>query len=97
MVEGMGVQPVCADSVTCSAPARHVVLLAMALSVLVCKVTPIRGSVARRPRRSWRADDFTDIELQPSPAGWSGTAIPASGGYRIQATVDRQGVMQLQP
>ena len=44
-----------------------------------------------------RAYDFTDIELQPSPEGWTGTATPASGGYRIQATVNRQGVMQLQP
>ena len=47
--------------------------------------------------RAFDFTDFTDIELQPSPEGWSGTAVPASGGYRIRATVDRQGVMQLQP
>ena len=96
MVEGVGVQPVSADSVTCSAPARRVVLVAIALSVLACSRTD-PGISREKAEMILRAYDFTDIQLQPSPAGWSGTAIPASGGYRIQATVDRQGLMQLQP
>ena len=96
MVEGVGVRPVCADSVTCSAPARWVVLVAIVLSVLACSRTD-PGISREKAEVILRAYDFTDIQLQPSPAGWSGTAIPASGGYRIQATVDRQGLMQLQP
>jgi hypothetical protein len=96
MVEGVGVQPVCADSVTCSAPARWVVLVAIVLSVLACSRTD-PGISREKAEVILRAYDFTDIQLQPSPAGWSGTAIPASGGYRIQATVDRQGLMQLRP
>jgi hypothetical protein len=77
-------------------PARYVVLAAMTLSVLECSHTD-PGISREKAEAILRAFDFTDIELQPSPAGWSGTAIPASGGYRIQATVNRQGVMQLQP
>jgi hypothetical protein len=79
-----------------SAPARRVVLVAIALSVLACSRTD-PGVSLEKAEAILRAFDFTDIELQPSPEGWSGTAIPASGGYRIRATVDRQGVMQLQP
>jgi hypothetical protein len=79
--------------------ARRVVLVAaaIALSVLACSRRTDPGISREKAEAILRAYDFTDIQLQPSPAGWSGTAIPASGGYRIQATVDRQGVMQLQP
>jgi hypothetical protein len=76
--------------------ARRVVLVAIALSVLACSRTD-PGISREKADAILRAYDFTGIELQPSPAGWSGTAIPASGGYRIQATVDRQGLMLLQP
>jgi hypothetical protein len=76
--------------------ARRVVLVAIALSVLACsRIDP--GISHEKADAILRAFDFTDIELQPSPEGWSGTVVPASGGYRIRATVDRQGVMQLQP
>jgi hypothetical protein len=77
---------------------RRVVLVAVAiaLSVLACSRTD-PGISREKAEAILRAFDFTDIELQPSPEGWSGTAVPASGGYRIRATVDRQGVMQLQP
>jgi hypothetical protein len=44
-----------------------------------------------------RGFDFTDLALQPTPAGWTGTAVPQDGGYRMRVTVDRQGVMQLEP
>jgi hypothetical protein len=44
-----------------------------------------------------KAYDYTDIELQAASSGWSGTAIPASGGYRMSATVDRNGILQLSP
>ncbi|HET7883232.1 MAG TPA: hypothetical protein VFL55_20265 [Acetobacteraceae bacterium] len=40
---------------------------------------------------------YTDISLQASSNGWSGTAIPASGGYRMNVTVDRDGVLQISP
>ena len=68
----------------------------VALSVLACSRTD-PGISREKAEAILRAFDLTDIQLQPSPEGWSGTAIPASGGYRIRATVDRQGVMQLQP
>ena len=32
-----------------------------------------------------RAYNYTDIELQADPDGWSGTAVPASGGYKAPA------------
>ena len=67
---------------------RRVVLVAVAiaLSVLACSRTD--PGISR---------EKAEVILRAYPAGWSGTAVPASGGYRIQATVDRQGVMQLQP
>jgi len=44
-----------------------------------------------------KAYDYTDIELQADPDGWSGTAVPMRGGYRMSVTIDRNGVMQLKP
>jgi hypothetical protein len=41
--------------------------------------------------------NLTALSLQPTPAGWTGTARPQGGGYRMSVTVDRQGVMQLKP
>ena len=77
---------------------RRVVLVAVAIALSVLASSrPDPGISREKAEAILRAYDFTDIQLQPSPAGWSGTAIPASGGYRIQATIDRQGLMQLQP
>ena len=57
-----------------------------ALSVLACsRIDP--GISHEKAEAILRAFDFTDIELPPSPEGWSGTAVPASGGYRIRATL----------
>ena len=75
---------------------RRVVLAAVALSVLACSRTD-PGISREKAEGILRAYDLTDIQLQPSPEGWSGTAVPARGGYRMQATVDRQGLMQLRP
>jgi hypothetical protein len=44
-----------------------------------------------------KAFDYTDMDLQADPNGWSGTAIPASGGYRLRVSVDRNGALQLRP
>lgn len=44
-----------------------------------------------------KAYDYSDIELQADPNGWSGTVVPTSGGYRLNVTIDRNGVMQLKP
>lgn len=44
-----------------------------------------------------KASDYTDIELQADPNGWSGTAVPRSGGYRISVIIHRNGVMELKP
>jgi hypothetical protein len=41
--------------------------------------------------------NLTDLSLQPTPVGWTGTARPQGGGYRMSVTVDRQGVMELKP
>ena len=58
----------------------------IALSVLACsRIDP--GISHEKAEAILRAFDFTDIELPPSPEGWSGTAVPASGGYRIRATL----------
>ena len=66
--------------------ARRVVLVPIALSVLACsRIDP--GISHEKAEAILRAFDFTDIELPPSPEGWSGTAVPASGGYRIRATL----------
>ena len=50
----------------CSAPARRVVLVAIALSVLACSRTD-PGISREKAEAILRAFDFTDIELQPSP------------------------------
>ena len=65
--------------------ARRVVLVAIALSVLACSRTD-PGISREKAEAILRAFDFTDIQLQPSPEGWSGTAVPASGGYRLGVT-----------
>ena len=75
---------------------RRVVLVAIALSVLACSRTD-PGISREKAEAALRAYDYAEIELQAAPDGWSGTAVPASGGYRMNVTVDRNGVMQLQP
>jgi len=44
-----------------------------------------------------KAYDYTGIALQADSNGWSGTAVPKRGGYRMDVTIDRNGVMQLKP
>jgi hypothetical protein len=75
---------------------RRVVLVATALSVLACSRTD-PGISREKAAAVLKAYDYTEIELQAAPDGWTGTAIPASGGYRMRVTVDRNGLMQLQP
>jgi hypothetical protein len=42
-----------------------------------------------------KAYNYDDIEFQAASNGWSGTAIPAGGGYRMSVAVDRDGVLQV--
>ena len=58
---------------------------------------PILGSASEKAEAVLKAYDYSDIELQADPNGWSGTAVPTSGGYRLNVTIDRSGVMQLKP
>jgi hypothetical protein len=68
----------------------------VALTVLACNRVDL-GISREKAEAILKAHDYTEIELQADPNGWSGTAIPASGGYRMRATVDRNGLMQLEP
>jgi len=71
-------------------------VLLLCLVVLACsRVDP--GIGQEKAEAVMRSFDFTDLSLQPSPAGWTGTAVPQGGGYRMRVTVDRQRVMQLEP
>jgi hypothetical protein len=71
-------------------------MLLLALAVLACsRADP--GISREKAAAVLRGFDFTDLSLQPTPNGWIGTAVPQGGGYRMRVTVDRQGVMQLQP
>ncbi len=74
----------------------EVALVAIALTFLACsRADP--GISREKAEAVLKAYDYTEIELQAAPNGWSGTAIPERGGYRMRVTVDRNGVMQLQP
>jgi len=73
---------------------RVVVLLALA-AFGCSRVDP--GISREKAEAVLNAYDYTDIELQAASNGWSGTAIPARGGYRMSVTVDRDGVLQLSP
>ena len=71
-------------------------VLLLAFVVLACsRADP--GISREHPEAVLRSFDFTNLSLQPTPNGWTGTAVPQGGGYRMRVTVDRQGVMQLQP
>lgn len=71
-------------------------MLLLALAVLACsRADP--GISREHAEAVLRGFDFTNLSLQPTPNGWTGTAVPQGGGYRMRVTVDRQGVMQLQP
>jgi hypothetical protein len=71
-------------------------VLMLSLVVLACsRADP--GISREKAEAVLRSFDFTDLSLQPTPAGWTGTAVPQGGGYRMRVTVDRQGVMQLEP
>ena len=71
-------------------------LIGIALTFLGCGRTD-PGISREKAEAVLKAFDYTEIELQAEPNGWSGTAISASGGYRLRATVDRNGLMQLRP
>ena len=68
----------------------------LALTVTACSRTDL-GISREKPEAVLKLYDYTEIELQAAPDGWSGTAVPTSGGYQMSATVDRNGMMQLQP
>jgi hypothetical protein len=71
-------------------------LVAVLLALGACG-RPDPGLSREKAEAVLKAYDYTEIELQAAPDGWSGTAVPASGGYRMNVTVDRNGAMQLQP
>jgi hypothetical protein len=71
-------------------------VLPLAFVVLACSRADL-GISRERTEAVLQSFDFTDLSLQPTPNGWTGTAVPQGGGYRMRVTVDRQGVMQLEP
>ena len=84
------------DDVCGLAIQRQIALLVLALTLTACSRTD-PGISREKAEAVLKVYDYTEIELQAAPDGWSGTAIPASGGYRMSVTVDRNGMMQLQP
>ena len=73
---------------------REVLLLP--LVVLACsRADP--GISLEKAEAVLRSFNLADLSLQPTPVGWTGTARPQGGGYRMSVTVDRQGVMELKP
>jgi hypothetical protein len=73
---------------------REVLLLP--LIILACsRADP--GISREKAEAVLRSFNLADLSLQPTPVGWTGTARPQGGGYRMSVTVDRQGVMQLKP
>ena len=74
--------------------ARQIALLVLALTLTACSRTD-PGISREKAEAVLKLYDYTEIELQAAPDGWSGTAVPTSGGYQMSATVDR--MMQLQP
>ena len=75
---------------------RQIALLVRSLTLTACSSTD-PGISREKAEAVLKVYDYTEIELQAAPNGWSGTALPASGGYRMSVTVDRNGTMQLQP
>jgi hypothetical protein len=75
---------------------RQTALLVLALTLTACSRTD-PGISREKAEALLKGYDYTEIELQAAAGGWSGTAVPASGGYRMSVTVDRNGMMQLQP
>ena len=73
---------------------REVLLLP--LVILACSNAD-PGISREKAEAVLRRFNLTELSLQPTPAGWTGTARPQGGGYRVSVTVDRQGVMQLKP
>jgi hypothetical protein len=72
------------------------IVTVFALVVMACSHTD-PGISREKAEAVLQAFDYTDIALQADPHGWSGTATPASGGYRLRVTVDRNGLLQFQP
>jgi len=75
---------------------RQTALLVLALTLTACGRTE-PGISREKAEAVLKLYDYTEIELQAAPDGWSGTAVPASGGYRMSAMIDRNGMMKLQP
>ena len=75
---------------------RQTALLVLALTLTACNRND-PGISREKAEAALKLYDYTEIALQAAPDGWSGTAVPASGGYRLSVTVDRNGLMQLQP
>ena len=75
---------------------RQIAPLVLALTFTACSRTD-PGISREKAEAVLKAYDYIEIELQAAPDGWSGTALSASGGYRLSVKVDRNGIMQLQP
>ena len=75
---------------------RQTALLVLALTLTACSRTD-PGISREKAEAVLKNYDYTEIALQAASDGWSGTAVTASGGYRMSVTVDRNGMMQLQP
>ena len=75
---------------------RQIAPLVLVLTLTACSHTD-PGISREKAEAVLKNYDYIEIELQAASDGWSGTALPASGGYRLSVTVDRNGMMQLQP
>ena len=73
---------------------RKVLLLALAVQACSSADPGISREKAEAVLRSF---NLNVLSLQPTPDGWTGAVVPQRGGYRMQVTVNRLGVMQLQP
>jgi hypothetical protein len=71
-------------------------VLLLALAVQAC--SPADPGISREKAEAvLRSFNLNVLSLQPTPDGWTGAVVPQRGGYRMQVTVNRLGVMQLQP
>ena len=86
------------DDVCGLAIQRQTALLVLVLALTLAACSRADPGISREKAEAvLKVYDYTEIALQAAPDGWSGTAIPASGGYWMSVTVDRNGMMQLQP
>ena len=71
-------------------------IVPLALIAMACSHAD-PGISREKAEAALQAYDYVDISLQATPNGWSGRAIPARGGYWMDVTVDRNGVIDLKP